>query len=49
MAKTKRTQTTSKTSKGKVEHSSFLKFSNILYNKDIDNNYFTTRSMERGL
>ena len=37
------------TAKGKVEHTSFLKFSNVRYNKDIDDAYFTTRSMERGL
>ncbi len=37
------------TSKGKVIHSSVLKFSNIKYNQEIKDTYFTTRSMERGL
>lgn len=37
------------TSRGKVEHSSVLKFSNIHYNTDIKDTYFTTRSMERGI
>ena len=37
------------TSRGKVEHTSLLKFSNIHYNTPIKDTYFTTRSMERGL
>ncbi|MBU1342227.1 MAG: outer membrane lipoprotein-sorting protein [Proteobacteria bacterium] len=37
------------TVKGKVEHSSVLKFSNVRYNTPINDATFTTRSMERGL
>lgn len=37
------------TVKGKVTHSSVLKFSNIQYNTAIDDATFTTRRMERGL
>ncbi len=37
------------TNKGKVEHSSVLKFSNVQYNVPIDDPTFTTRRMERGL
>ncbi|NOX33617.1 MAG: outer membrane lipoprotein-sorting protein [Deltaproteobacteria bacterium] len=37
------------TKKGKVTHSSVLKFSNIRYNTVIDDATFTTRRMERGL
>ncbi len=37
------------TVKGKVDHSSVLKFSNVVYNKTIDDSSFTTRRMERGL
>ena len=37
------------TARGKVEHSSFLKFASVEYNKNIDDTYFTTRIMERGL
>lgn len=37
------------TSRGKVEHTSQLKFSNIHYNTPIKDTYFTTRNMERGL
>ncbi|MCP4020641.1 MAG: outer membrane lipoprotein-sorting protein [Desulfobacteraceae bacterium] len=37
------------TSKGKVEHSSVLKFTDIQYNREIKDSYFSTRSMERGL
>jgi Outer membrane lipoprotein-sorting protein len=37
------------TVKGKIEHTSLLKFSNVQYNTEIDDSYFTTRNMERGL
>ena len=37
------------TAKGKVAHSSVLKFSNVRYNTTIDDTTFTTRRMERGL
>jgi hypothetical protein len=37
------------TVKGKVEHSSVLKFSNVAYNVPVDDDAFTTRMMERGL
>lgn len=37
------------TKKGKVEHSSILKFTNVVYNLPVDDDAFTTRSMERGL
>ncbi len=37
------------TTKGKIEHTSLLSFSNVQYNNEIDDGYFTTRSMERGL
>jgi len=37
------------TIKGKVDHSSVLRFSNIRYNAAIDDTNFTTRSMEQGL
>ncbi len=37
------------TAKGKVEHTSVLKFSNIKYNQSINDTYFTTRTMESGL
>ncbi|MCD4743286.1 MAG: outer membrane lipoprotein-sorting protein [Desulfobacteraceae bacterium] len=43
----KMTMTT--TVKGKIEHTSLLKFSKVQYNKEIDDSYFTTRNMERGL
>ncbi len=43
----KMTMTT--TVKGKIEHTSLLKFSNVKYNTEIDDSYFTTRNMERGL
>ncbi|MCK5311488.1 MAG: outer membrane lipoprotein-sorting protein [Desulfobacteraceae bacterium] len=43
----KMTMTT--TVKGKVEHTSLLKLANVQYNKEIDDSYFTTRNMERGL
>lgn len=37
------------TAKGKVEHSSILKFSNTAYNVPVDDETFTTRRMEQGL
>jgi hypothetical protein len=37
------------TIKGKIDHSSILDFSNVQYNKKINNDIFTTRNMERGL
>lgn len=37
------------TVKGKVEHSSVLRFSNVRYNTIIDDSSFTTRRMEQGL
>jgi len=37
------------TAKGKVEHTTLLKISNVIYNKDIEDTRFTTLSMERGL
>ncbi len=37
------------TVKGKVNHSSVLKFSNVVYNLPVDDSAFTTRRMERGL
>lgn len=37
------------TVKGKIEHSSVLKFSNVKYNTRIEDENFTTRRMERGL
>ncbi len=37
------------TSKGKIDHSSVLKLSNVKYNTPVKDSYFTTRSMEQGL
>lgn len=37
------------TKKGKIEHSSVLKFSNVKYNTPVNDDSFTTRRMERGL
>jgi hypothetical protein len=37
------------TVKGKVNHTSVLKFTNLVYNGDIEDSSFTTRRMERGL
>ena len=37
------------TSRGKVEHSSLLKISNLRYNLPVKDNTFTTRNMEQGL
>lgn len=37
------------TAKGKVTHSSVLRFSNIKYNEPVDDLMFTTRRMEQGL
>ncbi len=37
------------TIKGKVSHSSVLKFSNVAYNHPVEDTAFTTRRMERGL
>lgn len=37
------------TRNGRQEHASVLQLNNVVYNQDVDENLFTTETMQRGL